>query len=150
MSLLFTFIIESSPGKESEAAMEIIHQMFLRHIKLQGGKILPKSRRPGGAVLPIGRYEYITDLDLRKETGIHRIVRISPHDPQKRRWTTFTKVKCFLDDEPEVKETLKSYVFQPYENVKNHSTGEQSVKLSDILNGDFSSFENYDTGTTDR
>ena len=73
---------------------------------------------------------------LLSERGIHRLVRISPHDPQKRRHTSFAEVIVDLADGSEYMEPVRSYILHPYTLVKDHLRGVETKDAKKVLSGD--------------
>jgi peptide chain release factor 2 len=73
---------------------------------------------------------------LYNETGIHRLVRVSPFDLESRRHTSFTSVHVFnVDNKLEFKDNpVRSYILDPYKAVSK--MGELITdKVDDVLNG---------------
>jgi len=94
-------------GTESQDWASILLRMYLRWIEQKGfeGKII--DFQPGeeagikdAVVEVVGRYAYGY---LKAESGIHRLVRLSPFDANHRRHTSFVSVFVY----PEVPETIQ-------------------------------------------
>ena len=87
---------------------------------------------------------------LGKETGIHRFLRISPHDSKHRRHTSFASV--MVADKPEElpsgtedirraeAQRIRSYVLWPYTLVTDHRSGKKSTEIQSVLAGDLDLF----------
>jgi peptide chain release factor 2 len=91
-------------GTESCDWAEMLYRMFTRYIELQGLTYQVLDLQPNdeaglkGATLEVsGTYAYGL---LRSEIGVHRLVRVSPFDANKRRHTSFAAVSVY----PEVEE----------------------------------------------
>lgn len=92
-------------GTEAQDWAEMLERMYIRWAERHGYTIAQLDRSEGeeagikGAVLEI-RGEYAFGF-LRTETGVHRLVRISPFDAQARRHTSFASVFVYpvVDDE---------------------------------------------------
>lgn len=65
---------------------------------------------------------------LKGEEGAHRICRISPYDPQRRRHTTWVEVGLEKRKSDALSSTIRSYVLAPYNLIKDLRTG---VELRD-------------------
>lgn len=72
---------------------------------------------------------------LEQEHGVHRLVRMSPHDPQNRRHTTFCKV--LVGEMPDIEwgNSIRSYVLAPYKLAKNTVTEKQTGDVAAVLSG---------------
>jgi len=95
-------------GTEAQDWADILLRMYLRWAERRGFETKVLDLLPGDeagiksvTIMVNGRYAYGY---LRSEMGIHRLVRISPFDANKRRHTSFASVFIFpeLDDEIEV------------------------------------------------
>ncbi len=94
-------------GTESQDWAQILLRMYLRYAERKGYKAEVLDMMPGeeaglkSATVRIeGEYAY---GNLSGETGVHRLVRISPFDSNKRRHTSFAAVFAY----PEVDETIE-------------------------------------------
>ena len=93
-------------GTESQDWAEMLMRMYLRWAEKQGFKTAINDEQPGeGAGIKSATFtitgEYAFGL-LAGESGVHRLVRISPFDAAKRRHTSFASV--FVS--PEIDETI--------------------------------------------
>lgn len=95
-------------GVEAQDWAEMLSRMYLRYAENMGYKtrILDVQAGDGAGIKSIsilveGEYAYGY---LRTEKGVHRLVRISPFDAQKRRHTSFASVEVspFVDDNTEI------------------------------------------------
>ena len=96
---------------------------------------------------------------LKSEIGVHRLVRVSPFDRQKRRHTSFIIVSGELDGaviegnpggtvckgvegkkHPVVSNAIRSYVLNPYKLVKDHRTGYTEPDVDSVFAGNFDGF----------
>jgi len=103
-------ILEIHPGAggtESQDWAEMLLRMYIRWAENQNYNVLLLDKQPGdvaginSATLEIkGKYAYGY---LKAEIGIHRLVRISPFDANKRRHTSFASVFVY----PEVDDTIE-------------------------------------------
>lgn len=74
----------------------------------------------------------VMDIPVDVEVGIHRVVRISPFDPKKRRHTTWVNVSV---NHKESDKIIRSYVFYPTQFVKNIKTGKTTKDILGVLAG---------------
>ncbi len=95
-------------GTEAQDWADIVLRMYLRYCERRGFKVDFTEYQPGddaglkGATITVeGDYAYGY---LKSESGIHRLVRISPFDANSRRHTSFCSVFIFpeLDDSIEI------------------------------------------------
>jgi len=94
-------------GTESQDWAEMLLRMYTRYAQRQGFKVLLLGHQPGevagikSASLSIqGDYAYGY---LKAESGVHRLVRISPFDSNSRRHTSFASVFVY----PEIDDTIE-------------------------------------------
>jgi len=94
-------------GTESQDWAQILFRMYLRYAERKGFKAEVLDSTPGeeaglkSATLRIeGEFAF---GNLSQETGVHRLVRISPFDANKRRHTSFAAVFAY----PEVDDTVE-------------------------------------------
>ncbi len=93
-------------GTESADWAEMLLRMYTRWAERKGFKVNPIDIQPGeeagiksATIEVMGEYAYGY---LKAESGVHRLVRISPFDAQKRRHTSFASVFAY----PEVDEDI--------------------------------------------
>ncbi|MEG1512582.1 MAG: peptide chain release factor 2 [Raoultibacter sp.] len=97
-----------SGGLEAQDWTDMLYRMYTRYAEKKGWKVKILDVVPGEGIgldkasfQVSGKYAYGM---LRSETGVHRLVRISPTDDKKRRHTTFAGVEVLpvLSDDIEV------------------------------------------------
>jgi protein subunit release factor B len=86
-------------------------------------------------VLTFGRL--YKDL-LEGEVGRHRICRISPFDPLRRRHTTWVNVS--LDKPTGVSDFVRSYIFHPFTLAHDYGTGIKEMNVHKVIDGDIDLF----------
>jgi peptide chain release factor 2 len=94
-------IISIFAGAGGEDAMDwanMLYAMYKKFAERRGWKIKIIDNNEGGAIEINGDYAYGY---LKKEMGVHRLVRISPFSPEQKRHTSFALVEV-LPDLPEV------------------------------------------------
>ena len=146
----FLTIHSGAGGTESCDWADMLLRMYQRWIERSGFKSQTVDIQQGEEVgiksvtlLVSGEYAY---GHLQTERGVHRLVRISPFDANKRRHTSFASV----DVVPEIADTapieiawgnqIRSYVFQPYQMVKDHRTGAETSNVQDVMDGNIDMF----------
>ena len=78
---------------------------------------------------------------MEQEHGIHRLVRISPFDEQKRRHTSFAAVdvdgiKSADDEEHSIYgKPIRNYILHPYQQAKDMRKNYTTEKVDDVLAG---------------
>ena len=94
-------------GTESQDWAEMLLRMYLRFVERRGWSAAVLDRQPGDEA---GIKDATIQIDgdmaygyLKAERGVHRLVRISPYDAQKRRHTSFASVFLY----PQVGEDVK-------------------------------------------
>ncbi len=130
-------IVTITPGQgglEAQDWCEMLFRMYLRYCDRRGWGVTVNDA-PVGEVIGLDRATFtVTGHNaygmLRAEQGVHRLVRISPTDAQKRRQTTFAGVEVLpvLPDDIEVDIDPKDLRIDVY-----HSTGHggQGVNTTD-------------------
>lgn len=98
-------------GTESHDWAEMLFRMYLRWVEMRNYKVEILDKQPGdeagikSATLEIkGEYAYGY---LKSETGVHRLVRISPFDSNKRRHTSFASVFVYPEIEDSIEVEIK-------------------------------------------
>jgi peptide chain release factor 2 len=77
---------------------------------------------------------------LKNECGVHRLVRISPFDANKRRHTSFALVTVTPDNGERKVHPVRSYVFEPYTLVKDLRTEHETTDVERVMDGDIDDF----------
>lgn len=76
---------------------------------------------------------------FRMEHGVHRVVRIAPSDPQKRRHTSFAAVEVLPAPprygRPQQFCAIRSYIMHPYSLVQDHRTDVTVNDAKSVLDG---------------
>lgn len=121
-------------GTESQDWAEILLRMYLRWAERRGYKAEINDYQPGeGAgiksvtVTISGEYAYGY---LRAENGVHRLVRISPFDANKRRHTSFASVFVFPELEDDIKVDIREEDLR-IDTYRSSGAGGQHVNKTD-------------------
>jgi len=121
-------------GTESQDWAEILLRMYLRWAERRGYKAEINDYQPGeGAgvksvtVTISGDYAYGY---LRAENGVHRLVRISPFDANKRRHTSFASVFVFPELEDDIKVDIREDDLR-IDTYRSSGAGGQHVNKTD-------------------
>jgi len=121
-------------GTESQDWAEMLYRMYLRWAEVHGYRVEALDYQKGEeagiksvTLLVRGRNAYGF---LRAESGVHRLVRISPFDASGRRHTSFASVYAYpeLDDSIEVKVEDKDLRVDTY---RSSGAGGQHVNVTD-------------------
>lgn len=121
-------------GTESCDWAEMLFRMIVRYAESKKFKITQLDYQPGDSagiksatLLIEGNYAY---GNLKSETGVHRLVRISPFDSAKRRHTSFASlyVSAEVDDKIEIEINDKDLRIDVY---RSGGAGGQSVNTTD-------------------
>ncbi|MBS1805926.1 MAG: peptide chain release factor 2 [Acidobacteria bacterium] len=110
-------------GTESQDWAEMLVRMYLRWAEQQGFKTVMNDEQPGeGAGIKSATFtisgEFAFGL-LAGESGVHRLVRISPFDSAKRRHTSFASV--FVS--PEIDDTIQVDIRQEDLRIDTYRSG---------------------------
>ena len=95
-------------GKDAEDWARMLLEMYSLYAKRRGWKVEPVDRN---TIEVKGNYAYGF---LRKESGVHRLVRISPYDAKHLRHTSFALVEIL----PQLPEVELSKVKMPAEDIR--------------------------------
>lgn len=124
-----------SGGLEAQDWTEMLYRMYTRYADLKGWKVRVLDLTPGeGIGLDHASFQvegHNAYGMLRSETGVHRLVRISPTDEKKRRHTTFAAVEVvpvLPDDDITVEIDLNDVRVDVY---RSSGPGGQSVNTTD-------------------
>ena len=91
-------IFAGAGGEDAADWANMLYSMYKKFAEKRGWKVKIIDEGLGGAVEIKGDYAYGY---LKKEIGVHRLVRISPFSPEQKRHTSFALVEV-LPDLPEV------------------------------------------------
>jgi len=91
-------IFAGAGGEDAINWANMLYVMYKKFAEQRGWKIKILDDEPGGAIEIKGDYAYGY---LKKEMGVHRLVRISPFSPEQKRHTSFALVEV-LPDLPEI------------------------------------------------
>jgi peptide chain release factor 2 len=121
-------------GTESQDWAEMLLRMYLRYCERRGWDTEMVEYQAGEeagikSCTFIVRGEYAFGY-LKAERGVHRLVRISPYDANKRRHTSFASVHIFpeIDDEIEIEILDKELRIDTY---RSSGAGGQHVNVTD-------------------
>jgi len=164
----FLEINSGAGGTESCDWANMLARMYVRWAEKKGYKVELQSETPGEeAGIKSAAYK-ISGTNaygwLKSESGVHRLVRISPFDSAAKRHTSFTSVKVYpvVDDNIEIEvnpsdiridtyrssgaggqagdagwgNQIRSYVLQPYQMVKDLRTRYETSDTQGVLDGD--------------
>ena len=121
-------------GDEAQDWTEMLYRMYVRYTQRKGWKVEALDIVPGAG---IGLDKATIQIEcrnaygmLRSEIGVHRLVRISPTDKEKRRHTTFAAVQVLpvLPDDIEVELDPMDVKVQVYRSTGH---GGQGVNTTD-------------------
>lgn len=123
-----------SGGLEAQDWTEMLYRMYVRYAEKKNWKVKVLDVVPGAG---IGLDKVMIQIEgrnaygmLRSESGVHRLVRISPTDEKKRRHTTFAGVEVspVLPDDIEVELNAADVRVDVY---RSSGPGGQSVNTTD-------------------
>ena len=121
-------------GTESCDWAEMLHRMIVRWTESKGFKVIHLDRQEGDSA-GIKSATFTVEGDfayglLKSETGVHRLVRISPFDSNARRHTSFASVFVSpeVDDEIEIEINESDLKIDVY---RSGGAGGQSVNTTD-------------------
>ena len=130
----FVNIHPGAGGTESQDWAEMLMRLYLRWAERRGYTVRIVDKLPGDEagiknVTFSVEGEYVYGY-LKNESGIHRLVRISPFDANKRRHTSFTSVFVYpiIDDSFEVDMNPKDLRIDTY---RSSGAGGQHVNVTD-------------------
>jgi peptide chain release factor 2 len=107
-------------GTESQDWAEMLLRMYVRFCEKKGYKVSLADRLDGdGAGIKSATLEIFGDFAygyLKAENGVHRLVRISPFDANKRRHTSFASVFVYpeVEDDVEIEINPADIIFETY------------------------------------
>ena len=127
-------IHSGSGGTESQDWAQMLYRMYTRYIEKKGFDYQIIDYQPGDeagikSVTLLVKGDYAYGL-LKAENGVHRLVRISPFDANKRRHTSFASVLAIpeLDDEIDIEMNEKDLRIDTY---RSSGAGGQHVNTTD-------------------
>lgn len=121
-------------GTESNDWANMIKRMYIRYFEKNGYKYEILSEQPGEEVGIKGAFIHVKGLNsfgfLKGETGVHRLVRISPFDSNKRRHTSFASVLVTPEIDTKVQVDIKEEDLR-IDVFRSSGAGGQSVNTTD-------------------
>jgi len=130
----FLEINSGAGGTESCDWANMLARMYVRWAEKKGYKVELQSETPGEeAGIKSAAYK-ISGLNaygwLKSESGVHRLVRISPFDSAAKRHTSFTSVKVYpvVDDDIDIQVEAKDIRLDTY---RSSGAGGQHVNTTD-------------------
>lgn len=127
-----------SGGEESKDFQKLLWGMYSKFI-------MKKLKLDGKTVIATDSYANLIFTSpedsnfLDKETGVHRLVRVSPYDPEKRRHTSFATVVISKNDKVvgSSESLVRSYILDPYRAV-SFMGNVLTEQVYEVLDGDLS------------
>lgn len=136
-------------GTEGQDWAEMLLRMYIRWAENEGFDVEQLGYQPGeeagiksASIIVKGEYAYGF---LKSESGVHRLVRISPFDSDSRRHTSFASVFVYpeIDDEIEVDLSEGEMEFQTFrsggkggQHVNKVATGVRYIWTGELSNGE--------------
>ncbi len=121
-------------GTEACDWAEMLYRMYMRYSEKQGFKVSELERTDGegagiksATLLIEGPYAYGY---LKAESGVHRLVRISPYDSNARRHTSFASVFSWAEVDDDIKIEIKADDLK-VETYRSSGAGGQHVNKTD-------------------
>lgn len=150
MDLCHFSVRSGNHGEDAAAWAKMLLSMYEKYFEKQGWAVTEKTIELSSIPEGIEQCCMTVDGDRKKldcEAGIHRLVRISPYDPEKRRITCFAAVG--LDDYQVTdqmienkywEDIVRSYFFYPEKRVKDARNGLIEDDIDKVLDGEIEDF----------
>jgi protein subunit release factor B len=125
---------------ESIAWVKMLLRMYCRYCEAHRFKYEVVADRPRHATILVTGAEYGR---LKAEHGVHRLSRVSPFDPNKRRHTSFASVDVTEDGRAlssPSSQHIRNYIFSPCCAVVELRTGFTADDPEKVLDGDLDQF----------
>lgn len=130
----FLHVHPGAGGTESCDWASMLLRMYTRWAERRGFKVELIDMQPGegagisrATILVKGEYAYGF---LKAESGVHRLVRISPFDAQKRRHTSFASVYAYPDIDEDIEVDIKEADLR-IDTYRSGGAGGQHVNVTD-------------------
>ncbi len=136
----FLEINAGAGGTESCDWANMLARMYVRWAEKKGYKVELQSEQPGDeAGIKSAAYKISGHNAygwLKSESGVHRLVRISPFDSAAKRHTSFTSVKVYpvVDDNIEIEVNPSDIRIDTY---RSSGAGGQHVNTTDLGGADY-------------
>lgn len=130
-SIMKLYISPVNSSDECKSVADLLAFMYSKYLKSKNvDHFLFKDELSGH-----NEIEFTANIDFESEYGIHRIVRLSPFDSKNRRHTSWVSVRQTKERPITLDKPIRSYVFSPYQSVKNLQNGKQTDLIEEVLNG---------------